>query len=114
MPAEWSRWIPDHPARHKNPTSPCIPGRWPTRPIPDCRVFVVSYLNIPLPQTTKLTDQRIERTTPPSTRKAAPFVAEESGLATNVTIAATSSVVAKRFNSELGRTDLKNSFSTLA
>src|SRR2546425_4407495 len=32
--------------------------------------------------------QRIERTTPPSTRNAAPLVAEESGLATNATMAA--------------------------
>src|SRR5438128_9023434 len=43
--------------------------------------------------------QRIERTTPPSTRNAAPLVAEESGLATNATRAATSSVVAKRCKS---------------
>ena len=49
---------------------------------------------------------RIERTTPPSTRKAAPFVAEESGLATKVTIAATSSVVSKRCRSELGHARL--------
>src|SRR5205807_8065285 len=34
--------------------------------------------------------QRIERTTPPSARKAAPFVADESGLATNATSAARS------------------------
>src|SRR5439155_25370936 len=56
--------------------------------------------------------QRIERTTPPSARKAAPFVADESGLATNATNAATSSGVAKRFRSEVGRAVVKNSFST--
>src|SRR4029077_14096165 len=59
-------------------------------------------------------DQRIERTTPPSARKAAPFVADESGLATNATRAATSSGVAKRFSSEVGRAVVKNSFSTAA
>src|SRR6476619_8652185 len=58
--------------------------------------------------------QRIERTTPPSARKAAPFVADESGLATNATNAATSSGVAKRFSSEVGRAVVKNSFSTAA
>src|SRR6266478_1569677 len=50
-------------------------------------------------------------TTPPSTRTAAPFVAEESSLATKVTIAATSSTVAKRFSKDEGRTCSKNSFS---
>src|SRR5947208_6298848 len=59
-------------------------------------------------------DQRIERTTPPSARKAAPFVADESGVATNATNAATSSGVAKRCSSELGRAVVKNSFSTAA
>src|SRR2546427_7158229 len=58
--------------------------------------------------------QKIERTTPPSARKAAPFVADESGLATNATSAATSSGVAKRCSSELGRAVVKNSFSTAA
>src|SRR5438105_8798142 len=53
--------------------------------------------------------QRIERTTPPSARNAAPLVAEESGLATNATMAATSSVVAKRCKSELGLTVRKQS-----
>jgi hypothetical protein len=57
--------------------------------------------------------QMIERTTPPSTRSAAPLVAEESGLAMNVTSEATSSVEAKRLSNELGRTVAKNSFSTL-
>ena len=56
--------------------------------------------------------QITERVTPPSTRSAAPFVADESGLATNATKAATSSVVANRLRSELGRTVSKNSFST--
>src|SRR6266536_5842792 len=46
--------------------------------------------------------QRIDPTTPSSTRNAAPFVAEESGLATNATSAATSSVLAKHCNSEPG------------
>src|SRR6185437_2971408 len=55
---------------------------------------------------------RMERTTPPSTRRAAPLVAEDSGLAMNVTSAATSSVVPNRLSSELGRTVSKNSLST--
>ena len=45
----------------------------------------------------------MERTTPPSARNAAPLIADERGLAMNVTKAATSSVVAKRCNSEPGR-----------
>ena len=46
---------------------------------------------------TELSDHyKIDRTTPPSTRSAAPFVADDSGLATNTTSAATSSGVAKR------------------
>jgi hypothetical protein len=40
----------------------------------------------------------IERTTPPSTRRAAPFIAEASGLQTKATAAATSSGVAKALN----------------
>src|SRR5271166_6346570 len=63
---------------------------------------------------TPLTGYTIDRTTPPSTRKAAPFVAEESGLHTNVTSAATSSGLAKRFNSDVGRMARKNSRSTAA
>jgi hypothetical protein len=59
-------------------------------------------------------DQRIDRTTPPSAREAAPFVADESRLATNATSAATSSGVAKRFRSEVGRAVVKNSLSTVA
>src|SRR5436309_14709303 len=58
--------------------------------------------------------QRNERTTPASARKAAPFVADESGLATNATSAATSSGVAKRLRSEVGLAVVKNSFSTAA
>src|SRR6266516_1942434 len=58
--------------------------------------------------------QRIDPTTPPSTRNAAPLVAEDSGLATNATMAATSSVVSKRCKSELGLTVRKNSCSTSA
>jgi hypothetical protein len=50
-------------------------------------------------------------TTPPSTRKAAPFVAAASGLHTNATIGATSSGLAKRLSSEVGRAVLKNSSS---
>jgi len=46
--------------------------------------------------------QKIERKVPPSTRGAAPLVADESGLATNVISAAISSVVAKRCKSEAG------------
>jgi len=67
-----------------------------------------AVLNAPVPGShpiwnTPLTGHTIDRTTPPSTRKAAPFVAEESGLHTNVTSAATSSGFAKRFNSDVGR-----------
>ena len=58
--------------------------------------------------------QRIDPTTPPSIRNAAPFVAEESGLATNATSAATSSVLAKRCNNEPGLTVRKKSCSTSA
>src|SRR6266849_3890003 len=58
--------------------------------------------------------QRIERTTPPSALRAAPFVAEESGLQRNTTRAATSSGRAKRRNNELGRTLRKNSASNSA
>jgi len=47
--------------------------------------------------------QKIECKMPPSNRRAAPLVADESGLATKVTSAATSSIVAKRSKSELGR-----------
>src|ERR1700682_6667690 len=56
--------------------------------------------------------QRIERTTPPSALRAAPFVAEESGLQRNTTKGATSSGRAKRRNKELGRTLRKNSVSS--
>src|SRR5580698_4430162 len=59
-----------------------------------------------------VTPHRIDRTTPPSTRRAAPYVAEDSGLHTKATSAATSSVLAKRFNSDEGRILRKNSFST--
>ena len=51
----------------------------------------------------------MDRTTPPSTRSAAPLVAEARTLQTYTTIAATSSGVANRFNNEEGRTDRKNS-----
>src|SRR5258708_26381592 len=53
-------------------------------------------------------------TTPPSTRRAAPLVAEDSGLQTYTTRFATSSVVAKRLSSEVGRMLVKNSFSNSA
>src|SRR2546423_14878618 len=55
-------------------------------------------------------DYRIERSRPPSARRAAPLVAAERGLATNATNAATSSTVANRCRSELGATDLKKVF----
>src|ERR1700674_2910354 len=61
-----------------------------------------------------LATQRIERTTPPSALRAAPFVAEESGLQRNTTRGATSSGRAKRRNKELGRTLRKNSASNSA
>ena len=56
----------------------------------------------------------IERTTPPSTRRAAPLVAEATGLQTYATIDATSSGVANRLSKEDGRTERKNSFSKVA
>src|SRR3954452_17173324 len=56
--------------------------------------------------------QTIARTTPPSTRSAAPLVAEASGLHTYTIMLATSSTVANRFRSEVGRADWKNSAST--
>jgi hypothetical protein len=52
------------------------------------------------------------RTTPPSGRNAAPFVADETGLATNATRAATSSGLANRRNNDEGRAVWKNSRST--
>src|SRR5260370_42401398 len=58
--------------------------------------------------------QRIDPTTPPSTRNAAPFVAEESGLATNATSAATSSLLANPRKSQPGLTVWKNPCSTSA
>ena len=45
---------------------------------------------------------RIDRTTPPSARRAAPFVPEESGLATNATMAATSSGALEAFQQGTG------------
>src|SRR5271169_6439094 len=72
----------------------------------------LSFIQVAETHGAKLPSQRIERTTPPSTRNAAPFVAEESGLATNATMDATSSVVAKRCKSEPGLTVRKNSCST--
>src|ERR1700686_2399152 len=58
--------------------------------------------------------QKHVRTTPPSTRNAAPFVAEARGLHTYATRLATSSVVANRLSREVGRTISKNSFSNSA
>src|SRR5271157_1727398 len=49
--------------------------------------------------------------TPPSTRSAAPVVADASGLATYATSVAISSGAANRLISEVGRTFSKNSFS---
>lgn len=46
---------------------------------------------------------------PPSTRNAAPVVADASGLTRYATSVATSLVVAKRLMSEVGRTFSKNS-----
>src|SRR4029077_7224797 len=75
---------------------------------------LLSFSSQRVKRKTRSPTQRIERTTPPSARKAAPFVADESGLATNATSAATSSGVAKRFRSEVARAVVKNSFSTAA
>src|SRR5881296_2251085 len=55
--------------------------------------------------------QKALLTTPPSTRSAAPVVADASGLATYATIDATSSGIAKRFSNDVGRTSVKNVFS---
>src|ERR1022692_3586906 len=55
----------------------------------------------------------MDLTTPPSTRSAAPFVAEESGLHKKAASAATSAGLAKRRKREVGRTLRKNSASTL-
>ena len=56
----------------------------------------------------------IARITPPSARSAAPLVADDRGLQTKATSAATSSTRAKRFSSDEGRTLRKNSCSTSA
>src|ERR1700761_5636319 len=66
-----------------------------------------------IPKSTPGVLQNALLTTPPSPRNAAPLVAADNGLATNVTMAATSSGVANRFKSDVGRADLKNSFSTV-
>jgi hypothetical protein len=63
---------------------------------------------------TELVSHAIVRTIPPSTRTAAPFVADASGLDRNATIDAISSGAAKRFNNEDGRIERKNSFSSVA
>jgi len=54
----------------------------------------------------------MDRTTPPSTRRAAPLVADAAPLQTYATMAATSSVVANLLSSELGLIVLKKSDST--
>lgn len=51
----------------------------------------------------------MDRTTPPSTRSAAPFVAEARGLHTLATIDATSSGLVKRFSRKDRGSELKNS-----
>ena len=56
--------------------------------------------------------QTIALITPPSTRSAAPFVAEDNSLAIYVTIAATSSTEANRLIKDYGRACSKNSFSS--
>src|SRR3569623_2874283 len=60
------------------------------------------------------TGQAIDRTTPPSTRKAAPVVADACVLHTYATIAATSAVAVMRLITELGRAVAKNSRSIVA
>ena len=57
---------------------------------------------------------KIDRTTPPSARRAAPLVAADSGLHTKATRVATSSGVVKRFSRDVGRMFWKNSLSTAA
>ena len=52
--------------------------------------------------------------TPPSARSAAPLVADDNGLHTKATSAATSSTRAKRLSNEEGRTLRKNSCSISA
>jgi hypothetical protein len=54
-----------------------------------------------------LAAQTIAWTIPPSTRKAAPLVADASGLHTQTIMFATSSTVANRFKSEVGRPGLE-------
>src|SRR5262249_8795405 len=58
--------------------------------------------------------QPIARTTPPSTRRAAPVVPDAGALQTKVMNAAISAGSSKRRNKELGRICRKNSFSTCA
>src|SRR5712692_9854282 len=58
--------------------------------------------------------QLIARTTPPSTRRAAPFVDDARLLLTYTIIAATSSGELKRCRSDDGRTVVKNSRSNVA
>src|ERR1700675_511406 len=54
--------------------------------------------------------QNTERITPPSTRSAAPLVADAASEHTYTTKFAISRVVANRLRRELGRADLKNRF----
>ncbi len=68
---------------------------------------LVSLRCVPLRKSYKML-----RMTPPSAFTAAPLMLADCVLATNATTAAISSVVSKRFSSELGRTLSKNSFST--
>ena len=79
---------------------------WPSEALEDISILSIVF-------TEDHPHQMIERTTPPSTRSAAPLVAAESGLAMNVTSEATSSVEAKRLSNELGRMVAKNSFSAM-
>jgi hypothetical protein len=58
--------------------------------------------------------QTMARTTPPSTRKAAPVVADARGLHTKTIRLATSSTVANRLSREVGRAVWKNSASARA
>src|ERR1700692_2071017 len=62
----------------------------------------------------KIDAHRIARTTPPSTRRADPVVAEARGLDRYTIMVATSSMVANLFNRDVGRMVLKNSASNAA
>src|SRR5579863_2095100 len=78
----------------------------------DLPISLLHNFPISLVSPRSLFHYRMLRTTPPSARMAAPLMATDCVPATKATTAATSSGVSKRLRSEVGRTLVKNHFST--